>query len=226
MYASFLALFIILLDTCSKVIVYLLLPHESPIALLDGLITIFVTVNTTFAGAHIVTRTSEMSNPKIYIFLISTFYVVMAVATRFIWTRRFRRSLRILAIVGIGIISIVILIVVNRLLIDAQLSDWLISWYSKIGGMAIGACDISLCRADLPRYIWTAYIASGFSNIASSFYPPFNVIDFFYFSGFLRVLGSGIMNVADIVNMVALAGIVIYAVWLLVRAIIRKARPV
>ncbi len=216
-------LFLVILDTVSKIAAYILLPLHKNIPLIGEHLFFCLSINTrgvpTYArtpnSIFSVTATEEL----ITSFLILIFVLILFVLVCLQWSRKVRISAGILAFIGIVFLTDLL----STRFTLPELSPPVQGTLSRVGSTSFFVMLYCIFKNRYLKAVFSIGAAGALGNMLSFFYPPFGIVDFIYcdVADFLRKY-VGIFNLADIYLTITEAGCLVWPFYAVIRYIHRR----
>lgn len=216
-------LFLVILDTVSKIAAYILLPLHKNIPLIGEHLFFCLSINTTGVPTYLRTDQTLDPMPDTYnmmgslMSLILTLIIFVLIRVR--WSRNLRISAGILAFIGFTFLTF---LTADHFTLP-KMSAPILGAVSRVGPTTLIVMLYCIFENRYLKVVFSFGAACALGNLFSFFYPPFGIVDFIFCDAvdFLRTY-VGIFNLADIYSVAFDAGCLIWPVYAAIRYIHKR----
>ncbi len=185
------------IDLFTKLLAYFLLPFDQDILVVGHHLEFHLVYNTTASGSKAASIVKNTSNPNIAFFIASLFGIISGLSLYFLKDFKFKLWHKILIISLFLILYLTIQTNISNYQ-TYHFNDYFISWFSKLGAMALSLGFFAISTDKWLKVILISYFSCGLGNLINHFYPPFAIIDFILSPILFKIFHLSICNVADI----------------------------
>ena len=201
------------MDVASKLAAYFLLPMETTVPLFGNALSLYLTLNKSGIGSRWLGTMS--SNPGLGIFAaigIAAFAVTVLLLSR--WHTRSLYKI----LVGSGIYLIISISCFQAAeLVHIEVSDLaIVGIIVRVSSLALALAWYYVSKQKYFKFTFAFWIAALAGNLLSSFYLPYQIVDFISSYPLYKLIGLGVFNMADAYYYAFYAFMVISPIYLIV----------
>jgi lipoprotein signal peptidase len=213
---------IIIIDLATKLLANWFLPFKENVPLLGEKFSFYLIYNEGSTGGQANALIGNMYNKNLLIISACISVAILMSYILYIRKRELKTFYKILIGIGLYLVLSVIVVNIQRVFVDVNISNWLTSVIGKIFGLAIWGTVAYLIKNDTIRFPFVLVLAAGVGNLLSHFYPPFLIIDFIYIEGLSQLVKIGVFNFADLAFDIGIIWFIIALIIIDVKKAIQK----
>jgi lipoprotein signal peptidase len=206
--------FLIAFDFLSKILLYVVLPLEKSIFLLDGFRLILQT-NEFGLGSE---ASRLFGSNAIPILSLSFSHLLVACMAWYVRGKTWSAFSKVF-LCGVAFVVLTLLSIATSVIFHVEWSNrYLVTLLGRVGAIVLVLTVYHFIRERYFKIAFAFLSAAGLGNFLSYFYPPFKVVDFMYSDLFRVLFKVQVCNFADLYVPVGIYIVILSPIYLLTRS--------